>query len=159
MVEFRTPNTTAPSGASRMIYDDNVPGTGVVIWHVNLSGTLGSGYLRPRNLSDPPHHIPGVFALGANLDKFDTHRVWGPRSETPALRWTDGSTAAGGVRIWVHDFAPNATDATISIGQQLTAVTARPAIALERDTDRPGSDLLSRETATVDQCAELCLGD
>jgi M6 family metalloprotease-like protein len=153
MVEFRTPNTTSASGVNRTIYDTDVAGTGVVLWHVNLGSDL-----KPRNLQEPPQHIPGIFALGANLDKFDSQRVWGSGAETPPLRWTDG-TSAGGAKIWVHNFASNATDITISVGQQLTAPTPPLAITLERDTDRPGADLLSRETATVDQCTELCRGD
>ncbi len=153
MVEFRTPNETSATGVNRTIYDTAVPGTGVVIWHVNLGNDL-----KPLNLQEPPQHIPGVFALGANLDKFDTHRVWGPNTETPPLRWTDG-TSAGGAKIWIHNFATNATDTTISVGQQLTAQAAQPAPSLERDINRPGSDFFNRETATAEQCAALCQGD
>jgi len=153
MVEFRTPNSTSASGVTRAIYDTDVPGTGVVIWHVNLGSNL-----QPRNLAAPPHHVPGIFALGAHLSMLNENRVWQSGTTTPPLRWNDG-TSAGGAKIWVHNFPANATDITISVGQQLTAQVPPSAIALERDTDRPGADILNRETSTVDQCAALCRGD
>jgi len=152
MVEFRTPNATSASGMTRTIDDTNVPGTGLVLWHVNLGTDL-----KPRNLSEPPTHIPGIFALGAGLDKFNANRIWPAGSETPVLQWTDRTSA--GVKIWVGNFQSNSTDATFSVGRQLINQAPPPAVAVEPDTDRPGNDFLSRETSTLDMCAELCQGD
>lgn len=152
MVEFRTPNSTTASGVTRTIYDTHVPGTGLVLWHVNLGNNL-----KPRNLSEPPNHIPGIFALGANLDKFNPNRVWRSGAETPTLKWLDGSSA--GVKIWVHNFQANATDIRISVGQRMITQAPPAAMVAERDTDRPGADFLNRSTATADMCAELCQGD
>jgi len=52
---------------------------------------------------------------------------------------------------------PGATSGVVPSSQQPTAVQAAPpAITIERDTDRPGSDFFNTAQPSVDACAALC---
>jgi M6 family metalloprotease-like protein len=84
-------------------YDENVAGTGLVVWHIKQDGN--------KNPILIPNVGYAVYADGAPGLVRGGNTVWGSTVITPTLRWLDGSSAA--VRVQSRPFAP--TDSQIII--------------------------------------------
>jgi M6 family metalloprotease-like protein len=98
VLEYRS--TTSRTG---LHYDENVAGAGLVIWHVQQDGNKVPVLLPGLNGNSDY----AVNAMGAPALARGVATPWGSGTETPTLRWEDGSST--GVRIAVPPFAPTAS--------------------------------------------------
>jgi M6 family metalloprotease-like protein len=102
VLEYRSP--TSRTG---LHYDENVAGAGLVVWHVQQDGNKVPVLLTGMN----GNADYAMYAVGAPDMSRGGAGLWGSGTETPTLRWQDGSSA--GVRIRVRPFAP--TDSAITV--------------------------------------------
>jgi M6 family metalloprotease-like protein len=98
MLEYRSARNR-----SGLHYDEDVAGTGLVVWHVKQDANKDAIEIPGFGVSVYSEGAPGLVAGG--------NGVWESQRITPVLRWLGG--ASTGVRVQVRPFAP--TDSGIVI--------------------------------------------